>query len=221
MHDEVRRTLREAIDRALPLLAPLPPEHVDAMAWQRHKGGWIPYPSTRSIGDEHVPRGGYQLSAADVPEIARIADSLHRGPPRALAMACRRLSSAAVRPNPADRLVDAVIGMEAILLAGTSQKTELRYRFALHYARLCTDGMAREAAFRFARDVYDLRSKVVHGDAFDGPIKVGDANLAPDSAADAAREALRGLVKRFLHAAPSEQPFTEPQFWHDLVLGHP
>lgn len=181
----------------------------------------IPYPYSRSVGDEHVPRGGYQLSATDVPEIARIAEALHRGPPRALAMACRRLSSAAVRLDPADRLVDAVIGMEAILLAGMSQKTELRYRFALHYARVCADGMAREGAFRFARDIYDLRSKVVHGEAFDGPIKVGDANLAPDAAADAAREALRSLVKRFLHAAPAGRPFTEPQFWHDLVLGHP
>ncbi|NUU19047.1 hypothetical protein HP550_17500 [Cellulomonas humilata] len=79
-------------------------------------------------------------------------------------LAARRLSTALVRDAPDDQLVDACIGLEALL----GQKgAELSYRIALRAAVLLssrsTDPLPAELVFRMARTVYARRSDLVHG----------------------------------------------------------
>lgn len=62
-----------------------------------------------------------------------------------------------------DRLVDFVTSMEGLVLAET--RHELRNQFSLRIAWLLGSRRnEREQLFEEARNIYDLRSKVVHGD---------------------------------------------------------
>ena len=84
-----------------------------------------------------------------------------------MSMACFRLADAANRIRPQDQIVDSVIGMEAVLLAGVEdRRSELSFRFSLNYAMLFAVDR-REYAFSLARDLYRLRSKIAHGNTID------------------------------------------------------
>lgn len=79
-------------------------------------------------------------------------------------LAARRLSTASVRDAPDDQLVDACIGLEALL----GQKgAELSYRIALRTAALLSsrtsDPVPAPLAFAMAKVVYSRRSEIVHG----------------------------------------------------------
>jgi hypothetical protein len=79
-------------------------------------------------------------------------------------LAIRRLSMALVRDSPDDQLIDACIGLEALL---GQQGSELSYRIAVRASALLAskeeDPREPEAVFRMARKVYDRRSELVHG----------------------------------------------------------
>lgn len=75
----------------------------------------------------------------------------------------RLISSVAVRHDPGDALVDAVIALEA-MFAGADQG-ELSFRIAAALASLLepVDPTARESVFREMGQIYSARSKIVHG----------------------------------------------------------
>ena len=132
-------------------------------------------------------------------------------------LACSRLAMAQVRTSPQDRIVDAVVGMEALLLAG--HKKELRFRFALHYATLFEGPDERLKAFKIAKDLYDFRSGIAHGGSLEGEsVRVGNEWMSLKDAAERASEALRFLVGRFLPDADSA-PYKRPEFWEGRVFG--
>lgn len=79
-------------------------------------------------------------------------------------LASRRLSMALLRDTPDDQLIDACIGLEALL----GQKgAEISYRVAVRAAALLAtkaeEPRAPELTFKLARKVYDRRSELVHG----------------------------------------------------------
>ncbi|WP_085870625.1 MULTISPECIES: HEPN domain-containing protein [unclassified Nocardioides] len=79
-------------------------------------------------------------------------------------LASRRLSTALLRDTPDDQLIDACIGLEALL----GQKgAEISYRVAVRAAALLAtkaeEPRAPELTFKLARKVYDRRSELVHG----------------------------------------------------------
>ena len=67
----------------------------------------------------YTPLGGYQLSAAEVPRFEEHAQRVFSPLHASLEVACSRLADAENRLNARDRLIDAVIGMEAIVLGFT------------------------------------------------------------------------------------------------------
>ncbi|MDO8409121.1 MAG: HEPN domain-containing protein [Phenylobacterium sp.] len=80
---------------------------------------------------------------------------------RRLELAFERINQALKRQRPGDRALEAAIALEALL---NDEKTELRYRYSLRAARLLgSDFSDRRAVRKAVRDLYDLRSKVVHG----------------------------------------------------------
>jgi hypothetical protein len=169
---------------------------------------------------EYIPIGRYELAADDVPLLQRVADKLRTGIPRALQIACRRLGSAAIRRDPSDRLLDAAIGLEAILLAPTATdkyKGEVRYRFALNYATHFKVGTRRELAFERARDIYDLRSLIAHGGKPKDLNRVGEDRLSLNDGAIQARRMLRSLVLHYLNRDnPSE--IEHAAYWNKRLL---
>jgi hypothetical protein len=181
----------------------------------------LPVPSL-GLGDLFVPFGEYSLGENEIVPFKQHAEMLFRGLEPAMEMACSRLADAETRSEPQDRLVDAVIGMEALLLAGlesTDRRSELKYRFSLHYSTLFNTPEERLEAFRVAKHLYDLRSTVAHGSAIsDRRMKIGSEELELRDAANRASETLRRVVQHFLPLAKLA-PYKNHRFWESAYFG--
>jgi hypothetical protein len=183
----------------------------------------LPLPSL-GYGDSYVPFGQYEVSNEEIEPLRQHASMIFASREPAMEMACSRLSDAQTRLRPQDRLVDAVIGLEALLLAGLrneDRRGELKYRFSLHYSTLFGTPEERHRAFRVAKDLYDLRSTIAHGGVpKEGGSRVGDEKLNLEGAALRATEVLRGVIRHFLpHAVAA--PYKQPQFWDRAYFGLP
>jgi hypothetical protein len=166
-------------------------------------------------GADHVPFAYCPLMAEEAPALqAHVAhfQNLHE----ALEMACHRLVDAARRPKPQDSIVDAVIGLEAILLF-KDREGEKRFRFSAHYASLFPV-RERLDAFKTARSLYDLRSTVAHGARAGASVDVGDKKLTLHEAAALARSILRSTVDCFLPCS-SNPDFVKQDYWLSRTLG--
>ncbi|NQW23680.1 MAG: hypothetical protein HQ475_09585 [SAR202 cluster bacterium] len=88
-----------------------------------------------------------------------------------LKLPLRRLRSASSRSNNEDHIVDFVVGMESLLTDDT-ESLESTFRFRLRGASLLSSahGTAREK-IDLMNKIYDLRSRVVHGNAMDAEVK--------------------------------------------------
>ncbi len=166
--------------------------------------------------NERVPHGRYELTREEVPKVeahAKLFEGIHS----TLEMASQRLVDSVRRTKARDGIVDAVIGLESILLANITEKTELRFRFSLRYASLFPkEGRGNE--FRFARDLYDLRSKIAHGSRADESEKINGELMRLDNVAKLARSALRKTIGMFI--ANSKQPdFMQQDYWTPRELG--
>jgi hypothetical protein len=79
-------------------------------------------------------------------------------------LAARRLSTALLRDAPDDQLIDACIGLEALL---GQQGAEISYRVAVRACALLASKSIEprdpEVVFKLARKVYERRSELVHG----------------------------------------------------------
>ena len=79
-------------------------------------------------------------------------------------LAARRLSMAEIRDDPDDQLVDACIGLEALL---GQENAELSYRVAVRAAALLSSRKDQQlnaaVVFNLTRKVYNRRSELVHG----------------------------------------------------------
>jgi hypothetical protein len=165
----------------------------------------------------HTPAGQYRILADEVElledHLQKVLPDLHES----LTISCNRLSDAEARVHPQDRLLDAVIGLEALLLAG-DQQGELKFRFSLNYSTLFDTPQERSKRFQIAKDIYNLRSTIAHGGKLKSMYKVGDRNLLLDDAANEACQILRDVIKYFL-SCEYKLPYREPKFWENGYFG--
>ncbi len=138
-------------------------------------------------------------------------------PHRALKIACSRYGSAVVRWTAEDRLIDAIVGLESILLCDAN--VELSFRLALRYAMLVAQTSDdRKYAFRTMKGLYKARNSVVHGADVEGVFSVGGQKLPLGEVASKAQDTLREVILAFLpDVAPPR--FTREGFWEDQLFG--
>jgi hypothetical protein len=215
--------VKAAIDRAILCLRTFKEGHVGYDYVHFYPLSFCPLPMpSYGYGDLYVPFGNYTLSVEEVGELTKHAKMVFVGSEPSMEMACSRLADAETRTKPQDRLVDAVIGMEALLLAGLGKedrKGELKFRFSLHYSTLFGTPEERHRAFRVAKHLYDLRSMVAHGSTLgDEMFSVGDEKLKLPEAAKRASETLRHLVRHFLPSA-RQAPYKKHEFWERAYFG--
>lgn len=117
-----------------------------------------------------------------------------------VAVARSRVVSAVLRPAAEDALIDAVVAWEA-LFGDTGG--ELRFRIAASIAWLLGPSPAeRQALFKLGRDIYDYRSKIVHG------ARSRPHHQVLEHAAEATDTALRALRALYLRGGDI---LTDPQ----------
>jgi hypothetical protein len=112
-------------------------------------------------------------------------------------IAVNRLHFGYERLRPEDRLIDFMIGLEALFLSGL--KNELRYRLSLRAAALLGDSPEnRENIFNDLYIAYDQRSIVAHGDSRDKNIKIGGNKIPFEELVNRVEDHLRSAIKEFL-----------------------
>jgi hypothetical protein len=149
--------------------------------------------------------GPWPLQEAQYEQFRQCIDAVSGNMHPSLELATNRLRMAETRTDPIDKLLDAAIGLESILLheVGVRNRGELRYRLSLRYAALARGN--KLTAFKNARAVYDERCNAAHG------------STADPALADAAAEMLREMIRVFLDEAASPR-YTVPYYWEALVL---
>ena len=180
------------------------------------------YAPSYGHADLYIPAGIYDVAGDEIPRLLVHAQRVFRISDRSIETACRRLSDAEIRVRAEDQIIDAVVGMEALLLAALSndsRKTELKYRFAVHYSTLFDEPRARYEAFRVAKHLYDLRSSLAHGsDLPRTGIRLGDDKVSLSEAAKKACEALRQIVVYFLTHGDGPV-YKKAEFWEHRYFG--
>ena len=183
----------------------LPPVVEGAMVRRYPPGfddrGWLDEPTCR-------------FSSAECAAIAQTHALLSDAPER-LKLAARRLSSATLRVDEHDAILDLCIGLEAAL--GDKSKNDITFKLALRVAAVMTTNSAEESPaelFDVTRKVYDFRSAVVHGDNADRSRTVQLRSGRTMTAVEAAEHLLRSCLQALLAT-----PRTPAQIDRDLVIG--
>ncbi len=151
--------------------------------------------------------GSYVLEASEIEALLSHAALFELGElDRQIQLACSRLAEAEVRLNSRDQLLDAVVGLDALLL-GAPYPGEQREVFSLRYAALQPRELRLES-YKEARAIYGARNSAAHGNKVKGNLK----KLAPRGC-----EMLRSTIKRFLPSAAALE-YKKPDFWEKVVL---
>ncbi len=170
-------------------------------------------------GNDHVPSGHYNLEPDDAPALeaySKLFENIHS----TLEMACQRLVDATRRTKSRDSIVDAVIGLESMLLVEAGhekQRGEMRFRFALNYAALFAVA-ERKDAFYTARDLYDMRSLIAHGGEPQQKEKINGKEMTLHEIAPLARSVLRQTLARFMPNS-AKPDFLAEGHWVTKALG--
>ncbi|MDZ8051037.1 MAG: hypothetical protein RMX68_022740 [Aulosira sp. ZfuVER01] len=181
---------------------------------------FCPFPfGSYGYGDLYVPPGQYQINIKEVASLEEHAKLIFSINEEAMRMACSRLADAEHRTRPHDRIVDAVIGMEALLLSSiTDRQGELSFRFSLNYAMLFPPEQ-RQSAFKFARDIYGLRSKIAHGSFVSNECKIDGVKISILDASKQATTSLRTIIFSFLKK--KDALYKNSEFWQRRYFGLP
>lgn len=173
-------------------------------------------------GDKYVRHGRYSLTANEYPPLAIHAELLFKCSQPAMKMACSRLGDAQNRERVEDRIVDAVIGMEALLLAALGDdRGELSFKFSLNFAMLFETPNERKSAFDEAKLLYDCRSKIAHGATLNTrKMKLSGAAIGLEEVGNRATKALRTVVMRFLEQ-DGQPAYKDHVFWQRKYFGFP
>jgi hypothetical protein len=159
--------------------------------------------------------GTYEIDQSEVPDLIEEFTLLESMQFPALSLACARLVDSECRTSPIDSLMDAVIGLESLLLDG-SDREGLRFRFALNYATFESemDSATKQARFKQALDLYKIRSQVVHaGTTSDKHYDFAGDKMTLTDVSVRAVQMLRSTVNGFLRLKGLPSSTRERERW--------
>lgn len=157
-------------------------------------------------------------------EMIEIPLALARGGSESLEVAIDRLREARARPKPRDRILDAGIALEALLVPCSIQG-EISFRFSLNYASLGKTPRERHNRRKTASTIYNYRSKVAHGETKDEEIITETKNgkikktVPFREAAEVVLTAATEVVLKGILDPKFE--FWDHAFWYKQLLGEP
>jgi hypothetical protein len=142
-----------------------------------------------------------------VVKTAQLLDGYHLQQPRSSKeLAIHRFVTGVARDSDADAVLDFTVTLESLLLPmdADARRTELSHRFRLHGAHyLANDPSERADLFRSLRDLYAMRSQLVHGSKYPQPAAI---HAMRDTAHELAR---RGLLQAVHTGFPTADLFNQ------------
>lgn len=127
---------------------------------------------------------------------------------KALKIALGRFSFVYERGRPADRLIDYIISLEALLL---ENEPELRYKFSLRGAALLagSDPKKRVKVFYELYEGYGQRNHIAHGNISKPSLTVGDETLQFAQLVERVGNHVRATIKAFILLGKSKKQILE------------
>jgi hypothetical protein len=160
------------------------------------------------------PGQTYTLSAKEATEFLRFWQDYRqerREGHNRIEVALRRLNFGYERMRPEDRLIDYIIGFEALLLG---DQPDLRYKLGLRGAALLGEtAEQRERTFNELSEAYKKRSEFVHGGNPKAVAKIGEEQVSLGDFVDMIEDRLRSAIKKFLQLCTTQ---TEKQIIQSL-----
>ena len=169
-----------------------------------------------------------EIDSTDTKAIQKIWKQINTaefGSKKFLNTALRRFNQAKDRELLEDKIIDFLICAEALFLIDST--TELSYRLA-HRAAIFLENEAskREEIFSFFKDIYNVRSKIIHGDEITTtklpkklPKKSIDDRYSLEETCEKIEEHLRKALLKFIEIANQKGSSKELVNWEKLILG--
>lgn len=121
---------------------------------------------TRSLVFENTVLGEEcKIKTTDVALLCEIFDFLCTENDSRFKVALRRLSLGIERENLEDKLIDYMIGLEALYLPDGN--AELSFRLSVRAAFLLSSKIKRKNTYNFLKKMYNVRSSIVHGNKYE------------------------------------------------------
>jgi hypothetical protein len=191
----------------------------------RYVDSWLVDGSTQFHARPRRPSFGpgvLRLDPGDIAELKSIWASLNGSPLRTkrfIAASLRRFNMAADRYSFEDSIVDLSIAAESLFL-DDQQDQELAFRVALRAAHFSDwPEYSRRDTFALVRELYGMRSKIVHGKTLGKPPALP---LQPGASFDEFRkvveEMMRRAIRKALREATTASDFGGREYWLRLVL---
>jgi hypothetical protein len=170
--------------------------------WREGGTRWTPTPLLHHMEESRV------LTQSDLDQVCAIAQRLDAerlvAPGSSSELALHRFAMGCARSEFIDALLDFVIALEALLLPydREARSGDLSYRFRAHGAAyLASDLNGRSKVWRDLQDLYNLRSRAVHGDAYPSRPEAKEAMLLARS------YAATGLLRAIQNGFPDPPAF--------------
>lgn len=114
------------------------------------------------------------ISESEVAEVAVALKSLTASP-RNVLLAARRCFRSTFRSDIEDEIIDATIGVEALL---SNERDELTHRMSQRAAAVLAEEFRADAIYAILKQVYSQRSQIVHGSRpKNSKVRVGDSEF--------------------------------------------
>jgi hypothetical protein len=157
------------------------------------------------INIPRYPRAVRTLTAEGFREVVATARLMEKDynlnqPASTKDLSLHRFALGIARDDAADAVLDFTIALESLLLPydEDARKGELAYRFRIHGAHYIADTPGeRRSVFKALRDIYEMRSRLVHGGNYPTPAQVQSARVL---AHDLSR---RGLIRAVQEGFPT------------------
>jgi len=175
------------------------PNHFDNFGWSTGKGAMV--------------------TLAQLAEVAELYRKLIARDERQIAIAISRLNTCMTRDDDTDGLLDAVIGLEVLL--GDDDKQWLMYKLSMRAAALLSYAKRGDPkqVLKDVKQVYGLRSALVHGSNKKVPKTVDTDPLRPHAAG---RNLATNLLRTILSVLIEHPKFLDPlKIDSELMLGIP
>ncbi|AVV78758.1 Uncharacterized protein XB15_00969 [Leptospira santarosai] len=169
----------------------------------------------------------YVISKKEIDEFLNLWKQIYaltpKNIPHFLEVALRRFADGTLRPNIEDKIIDLLIGAEAIFLSSSGEKYygELRYRLAQNAALfLETNPIKQKEIFNFMKKAYDVRSKFVHGSNSEIKFlkKENGSNMTLDDYEDQIRELMRRAIIKVFDLAYKSKDSKFKINWDDFIF---
>lgn len=131
----------------------------------------------------------------------------------------QRLGHMYLSSDPTDKIIDALVGLESIYLS-SSDRTEIMYKLSLRVAAFLQDDLNDRRNLKLLIEIlYNLRSKLVHGDQIkDKDRRFKGETLSIHQFSDKAEDTFRRTLLKVLVSQRHVLLQHDPKYFDDLLL---